>query len=229
MQASELTAAHALVASLMPDGVVTALAAPEDWTGDLMEPERDCVAGSSEKRRREFTAGRVCARRALEQLGIRDFPLLPRSDRSPAWPPAVVGAISHSDKCCFTAVARADRIAALGVDVERADPLERRLAAYVCRESEIARTQRTHPSRAPALWKLIFSAKEATFKCYYPITRRWLDFHDVEIALDLEARSFEARIVRGDAPAPFGRRVLDGRFALADRYVFTGAWICAAA
>lgn len=225
MQENELTAAHALVASLVPDGVVTAIAAPEDWTGELMDPERECVAGASEKRRREFTAGRVCARRALAQLGIRDFPLLPRSDRSPAWPPAVVGAISHSDKCCFTAVARADFVRAIGVDVERADPLDGKLASFVCTRRELANAERAHPARAPYLWKLAFSAKEAFFKCYHPLAQHWLDFHDVEVELDLDAGSFSARIVRPDPPTLLGRRELSGRFALTKRYVFTAAWL----
>jgi len=216
-----------LLARLLPDGVVTETAGPEDWTGELLGEERVCIAGASEKRRREFTAGRVCARRALERLGIRDYPLLPRADRAPDWPADVVGGISHCRDFCVAAVARAGAIAGLGIDVERAEPLDVALTSIVCTQTELAR-QRQLPARAapdrrqPDLWKLIFSAKEAFFKCYYPLTQTWLDFKDVEIEFDLDAGTFVARIDRSSKPALLGRRELRGRFAATDRFVFTG-------
>ncbi len=251
---------EAVVAELLPDGVVTASANAEDWSGELFSQESRCIAGASEKRRREFTAGRVCARRALDKLGIRDFPLLPRIDRYPAWPPDVVGGISHCDDCCVAAVARAGAICGLGVDVERAEPLDFALTQIICTETELAQTRqssarrrfdrrapdrgtldrngpdrrgpdrngpnRNEPDRnGPDIWKLLFSAKEAFFKCYYPLTHSWLDFKDVEVEFDFDTGSFVARLTRASAPALLGRRELRGRFAATHRFIFTATHV----
>jgi hypothetical protein len=41
---------EAVVAELLPDGVVTASAKAEDWSGELFSQESRCIAGASEKR-----------------------------------------------------------------------------------------------------------------------------------------------------------------------------------
>ncbi|MFJ6953400.1 4-phosphopantetheinyl transferase, partial [Micromonospora aurantiaca] len=55
---------------LLPAEVAVAVATPADWAGDLLPAE---LAALGERavpgRRRDFTAGRVCARRALGALG----------------------------------------------------------------------------------------------------------------------------------------------------------------
>ena len=51
------------------------------WQGKLLPEEEAFVANVVPKRRREFTAGRICARKALEVLGVRNFPVLRGKDR----------------------------------------------------------------------------------------------------------------------------------------------------
>jgi 4'-phosphopantetheinyl transferase EntD len=41
---------------------------------------------------------------------------------------------------------------------------------------------------------LIFSAKESLYKAWFPLTHRWLDFSDAELAIDPRRRSFAARL-----------------------------------
>lgn len=68
---------------------------------------------------------------------------------------------------------------------------------------------------------LVFSAKESVYKCYFPVVRRVLEFHDVEIELALDSPRggvFTARVLPG--PAPMSR--LHGRFARDDVRVYTG-------
>jgi 4'-phosphopantetheinyl transferase EntD len=38
--------------------------------------------------------------------------------------------------------------------------------------------------------KILFSAKEAFYKCQYTVTERFLDFTDVELSIDLQRGSF---------------------------------------
>jgi len=213
--------ADILVAGLLPDGVVVVTANPDDWSGDLLPEESACIAGASDKRRREFTAGRVCARRALEKLGVKDYPLLPRIERYPAWPPRIVGCISHRGDCCVAAVARSRVISGLGIDVEFAEPLDFALTSIICTETELVQTSQLARQHTPDVWKLLFTAKEAFYKCYYPLTRTWLDFKDVEIDFDFDASTFVARLTRSSTPALFGSREFGGRFAAAGRFVFT--------
>ena len=61
-----------MIETLFPAPVLTLSATPEMWTGTLLPEEEACLSPRAiAKRRREFTAGRVCARAALGRLGIR--------------------------------------------------------------------------------------------------------------------------------------------------------------
>ena len=70
--------------------------------------------------------------------------------------------------------------------------------------------------------EILFSAKESFYKAYYPTTKFYLDFLDVDLAIDFSNESFEATLLRADAPSLFGQRVVPGRFALSEDRVFTG-------
>jgi hypothetical protein len=73
--------------------------------------------------------------------------------------------------------------------------------------------------------KLVFSAKESVYKAYYPLSRTFLDFHDVDVVLDLDvdpdAGTFAATLVRRRAPTVAGARTFHGRYAFAGAHVFT--------
>jgi len=222
-----------VIETLFEAPVLTLSATPEMWSGTLLPEEEACLSPRAiAKRRREFTAGRVCARAALLRLGVRDFPLLAAADRSPVWPPGIVGSLSHCGDYCGVAVARRDRVAGLGLDVERARPLEGRVLSIVCSPAEIRRLG-SLPGPPAGLWAMIvFSAKESAYKCYHPLTKTFLDFHDVEIDLAPEAGTFTARILKTRAaPGAAARpdiRSLHGRFARNDAYVFAGVTLAAA-
>ncbi len=211
-----------MIRSLFSDAVVTWEALAADWTGVLLAAEAEQIRDAGAKRRREFTAGRVCARAALARLGIEDFPLLSDPDRVPRWPPGIVGSLSHTGSWCGVAVARAEVALGLGLDVERGGPLGARLATRVCTPRELERFARL-PGLAGADWpKLAFSAKEAVFKSYYPLARHRLGFQAVELEIDPQARTFQAALTRADAPSVAGHRCFQGRFAVVDGYVCAG-------
>jgi len=203
---------------LLPADVAVAEWAADD-TGDELHPaEEACVRGALPKRRREFAAGRACARRALRRLGIRDVPLLPGPTRSPLWPAGIVGSITHCSNYVAAAVARSDRLSGIGIDAEPAVPLSPRVVAMVCTPHEIARSRDLPPGVA---WsKLLFSAKESFYKCYHPHTGFFLDFLDVELDIQPATAHFRARLIRADAPSICGRRQLEGRFGRAG-----GLWL----
>ena len=144
------------------------------WQGALRAEEQAELDGAGAKRRAEYTAGRRCAREALSRLGVDGFPLLSDADRLPAWPPGVVGSISHGADYCVAAVAHAAEVAVLGVDVERGGPLGGRVAARVLADAERQRLAGLPPLPGGDWAKLAWSAKEAAFKAAFPVLRRRL-------------------------------------------------------
>jgi len=222
-----------MIERLFPEAVVTLEATEEMWSGPLLPEEEACLSPRAVlKRRREFTAGRVCARAALERLGVRGFPLRAAPDRAPIWPPGIVGSLSHCGDSCGVAVARVGAIIGLGLDVERARPLEGRVVALVCSDRERARIAAL-PGLPTGLGAMaVFCSKESVYKCHYPLARTFLDFHDVDIELDPGRGAFTATILKarsqgGCAVAP-RVRVLRGRLAWDDDHVWAGVTLTAA-
>jgi 4'-phosphopantetheinyl transferase EntD len=200
---------------------VVAVTATAGVCDEALHPDEErCVEGAVEKRRREFAAGRACARRALARLGVEGHPLLSDDRRVPVWPEGVVGSITHCAGYCAAAVARSRDLLALGIDAETSAPLAPRLSERICTPPELE-----HAAALPGgvgRWaKLVFSAKESAFKCYFPLARSFLGFGDAEVRIEPEAQRFRVRLLRADAPAAGGRREARGRFAWSDTHVFT--------
>lgn len=212
------------IRTLFPAPIVT-LTATESGEGEgaaLHPEEAACIVRAGAKRRREFTAGRSTARRALAQLGIEGFALLADADRVPSWPEGVVGSISHCAGCCAVVVAKRGRILSLGLDVERAGPLEDELRARICTPRELERARALTPPEGIDWGKLVFSAKESAYKCYFPLARTLLGFQDMEIEFSADPARFSARLLRENAPAAAGARRFEGRAAWTRDLVFAG-------
>jgi 4'-phosphopantetheinyl transferase EntD len=209
-----------MLARLFPAQVVTAVApagAPEE---PLHPDEAACLGAAGAARRREFALGRRCAREALARLGIEGAPVPAEPDRRPRWPDGIVGSLSHCDAVCAVAVARRGAIAGVGLDVERDGRVGDALARRIGSPAELAQLAALRERGVDArTW--LFSAKESVYKGYYPLARRRLGFRDVEIAFDVEAGAFEARLVREDAPPAAGARAFRGRLACERGLVWT--------
>ncbi len=211
-----------MLEALFPETVVTVEASDRHFGGALLPEEEAQIRRAVPRRRRDFTAGRSCAREALARLGFAEQPLLSDADRVPRWPPGAVGSISHSGSWCGVAVARAESAAGLGLDVEGDAPLEPSLVPRICSPQELECFGRLPPPPAADWPKLAFSLKEAAYKAYFPLARTFLGFHDLELEVDAEAGAFAARLLRADAPAAAGRRRFCGRFGAAAGFVCAG-------
>ncbi len=219
-------ARDAFIGELFDAEVWTASCPIIDDEADLLPAERALVATAVAKRRHEFAAGRRCARTLLARLGHPHYALLRNDDRTPRWPAGLVGSISHSDSLCVVAVARSGDAASLGVDVETDAALEAELWPKICspRELDGALGALSEAERGRVV-KLLFSAKEATYKSVYPLVRKVFGFHAVEIQVDWESRRFTARLDGTIAALlPMGH-VLSGAFAQRDGFVFTAATV----
>ena len=145
------------------------------------------LEGAIAKRRREYLAGRVSARRALRDLlgdAASGGEIGADDDDVPRWPEGVVGSISHGAGFGFAAVASADRYEGVGVDVERVvSPRQAgRLGARVLNEREMSLRRGAAGGLTEAeMFTLAFSAKESAYKALFPRHRRVLGFSDVEL------------------------------------------------
>lgn len=147
----------------------------------LWPEEQRAIAGAGDKRRLEFTAGRVMARQAMGAIGLPAAAIPVAADRAPVWPEGVIGSISHCDSLCVAVVARAGDVGAIGIDAEEDTPLEQALWTEICTAPERAWLQTRPEAQRGRLAKRIFSAKEAVYKAIFPRIRKVLEFSDVTI------------------------------------------------
>nr|WP_246421900.1 4'-phosphopantetheinyl transferase superfamily protein [Nocardiopsis mwathae] len=199
----------------MPVGVA-AVEAFEDRDDAALFPEEEALlARAVDKRRREFTTVRACARDALASLGFPAAPLLPGERGAPGWPRGAVGSMTHCAGYRAAAVARASDVATVGIDAEPHDALPDGVLESIALPEERVRLKNLAVGDPDVCWdRLLFSAKESVYKAWFPLTRRWLGFEEADIAIDPERRTFSARLLV-EGPVADGRR-LDG---------FEGRWI----
>jgi 4'-phosphopantetheinyl transferase EntD len=198
---------------------------------DLLPAEADAVARARDKRQREFAAGRACARAALAEFGVRGFALRAADDRQPVWPEGFVGSITHTAGFCAAAVAARSEMLAVGLDSEIVGAPTPDIWSTICREEEMDWLMGLNPTERPRAVTLVFSAKEAVYKCQYPLTGEWLDFHDFCIAVptwgDYQG-TFDASARRLLKFEQFVALPLTGRYVFHDSFVSAGAALAAA-
>ena len=170
-------------AALFPAGVAAAELRGRGDASRLMPEEARTVERAVPKRIQEFAAGRQCARRALAELGRFDVPIPVGQDRQPVWPSGVVGSITHTAGLCAAVVAESSRLVALGVDTEIAGAVKPELWQTVCVADESAWISGLPPGERAAAVTLLFSAKEAFYKCQYPLLGERLSFDDLGVTV----------------------------------------------
>jgi len=211
-----------LIESLFCTGIVAAqLSGAPDVTALTPDEARACL-GVSQKRRDDFAAGRICARRALREFGYDAFSLLAGDDRRPRWPDGIVGSISHTHGFCGVAVADAERYESVGFDVEEVGRVGEELWPNLFTAFERSILEMRSGAERATLATLLFSAKEAFYKCRYGVTPGWLDFTDVTIVADADDERCGTFAVRCGPQEQAERTSRVGRYALSGDLVLTG-------
>ena len=126
--------------------------------------------------------------------------------------------ITHDNRLCVVAVARGERYAGLGVDIEPAEPLEPEIAARIWSPVEAEQAARRTDMTPALASRLVFSAKEAFYKCQFPLTRTFLGFMEVSVALG--DGTFEVRLERAVGAFLDGTRFA-GRWLRVDGQLLT--------
>lgn len=203
-----------MIARLLPPEVASAHTSAPGHESMLLPEEAALIDRWAPRRVAEFAAGRDCARRALGAIGHADWALLRGGDREPLWPDGVVGSITHTDGYCAAAVARAAEIVSLGIDAEEHDRLPEGVLRRIALPEEEAWI-RAHEGGGVHWDRVLFSAKEAVFKTWFPLTHRWLEFEGarIELAPDPSGAHAEDELAQGSFTATLlvDPPVVDGR------------------
>ncbi|MBD9653134.1 4'-phosphopantetheinyl transferase superfamily protein [Ensifer sp. ENS09] len=209
------------LSSLFGPGVAAATSDPTQPADGLHPPEVAFVANAVDQRRREFAAGRRCARAAMQTLGIPQQTVAAGTDRAPVWPNGIVGSITHCDSLCGAVVARkADGFRSLGLDIEPAKSLDSHLVELICNSQEIAWLNMFCRDNQGLMARAVFSAKEAVYKAQYALSGVMLDFHALSIRLAVMESSFVATFHVLANPFLIGDRI-HGRIAIDGGYIAT--------
>jgi len=185
--------------------------------------EEPLVARSVAKRRNEFVTVRYCARLALEQLGAPPVPILKGEKGEPTWPDGIVGSLTHCAGFRGAVVGRGGEVRSVGIDAEPHDVLPDGVLNAVSLAGERAELAALPDDRH---WdRILFCAKEATYKAWFPLTKRWLGFEDAHITFTVAgegAGTFVSRILI-DPAARSGPPLteLPGRWSVAGGLVLT--------
>jgi 4'-phosphopantetheinyl transferase EntD len=184
-----------LIGGILPACVVS-VEVRRDLPEVALFPEEEVLIGRAvEKRRREFTTARGCARKALAALGWPATPIPAGERGEPQWPAGVVGSITHCDGYRACAVARAVEIATVGIDAEPNAALPDGVLGDIARPEERPRLKHLRAERPEVHWdRLVFSAKESVYKAWFPLAHRWLGFEDATIEVDPDAGTFTAQL-----------------------------------
>jgi len=186
--------AQILGRALFPPGVQVSISR-DPGAAELMPAEREASNSMAPERRLAFAHGRSCARDSLRAIGLIPTAIPVGEQRAPLWPAGITGAISHCQDIAVAAAARCEVVASLGIDIEQAGSLEQGVIDLICTPIEQARLQKgTDASHA----RLYFAIKESIYKCLWPFVRRFIDFQEVEVELDLAEGSYRAKACSPD-------------------------------
>jgi 4'-phosphopantetheinyl transferase EntD len=157
----------------------------------LTAGERESLVLSVHAARNRAAAARLAARELLSDAGFAGWNLPRRRGAAPEWPAGLVGSLAHADRYAAAALADARKMAGIGIDIEPAEPLPEEIVDLVIAPGE------PRPAGGNDLvGRLLFCAKEASYKAVYPLDGRFLEHH--EVLVDLRA---------GVAETSYGRKV----------------------
>ena len=214
----------ALPAVRSPANVYVSCKFPENLDQySLLPEEQKYLHKYGDKRTVDFCLGRACAREILIKIGFERFPVLIGDDRQPLWPDKLVGSISHTDQFALCVIAEKRELSSIGVDIERINNESFDLYSMVASVEEmqnIGGDTHTVHQQCTYLAKLLFSAKEAVYKCQFPLYRRWLDFKDVTLNLDFTNKTFDTVVIDKDRPIS-----IQGAWDTNDNYIIATAWV----
>jgi enterobactin synthetase component D / holo-[acyl-carrier protein] synthase len=210
---------------LFPPGALTAELRGAGDPAALYPDEARHVQKAQQKRMQEFAAGRLCARLLLREFGIQNFAIEVGEQRQPLWPETLVGSITHTAGFCAAVATPKECLRSVGIDTEITGSVKTELWRGICTPSETSWLRSLPAAEQLAAATLIFSAKEAFYKCQFGVTQQRLGFHDVSVELPAWSEKRGAfRIVanRGIELERSGALPLQGQYLFHEQFITSG-------
>ncbi len=205
-------------------GLLTAVHLPDDPSpvpdavlARLPQAEAEHAKTLGGYRQVSFVGGRLALHETLGQLRMPNDPILNDAHGCPQLPEGMAGSISHKRTLAIALVARA-RHGSLGVDLEDLAPERMGVAEKVLRPEELAELRALPPERQWTSLLLRFSLKEAVYKVLNPHLRRYIDFQEARVHLDLDLTASIDLHLKDPEEGPFS---LDGRYQWLEGRVLT--------
>ncbi len=174
------------------------------------------------KRKNEYLLGRYCAYKAVQIFnGTELLSLNSNDDRTPNWPPDLIGSISHSNEYVCAAIADKTKVRCLGLDIELLGRTKIELARHILTANDLK--EHTHFS-AEELLTFIFSAKESLYKALYPEVKKFFGFDYAYVSeIDFKNQTFKIFLTKSlnSEFGPQNRNSFEGRFALFEGSLLT--------
>ena len=213
-----------MLEQILPSAVATVETCEDIGVDDMFTAEAAVVAGAIDRRKREFATVRRCARQALGRLGVPAVAVLPGAGGAPLWPRGVVGSMTHCAGFRAACVAHESALASLGVDAEEHAPLPDGVLDVISLPGEREQLRHLEEQSPEGLhWdRLLFSAKEAVYKAWFPLAQRWLGFENAALSISAGTGTFTAQLlVEGPAVGENELTRLAGRWLVRDGLVLT--------
>jgi len=208
---------------LLPQGTVCAEL--HSVQGDLSQfhalpaEEQALVNGAVDRRKADFGDSRWCAHQALKNFMDAHPPILRGPRGMPLFPQGISGSLTHTPTVSVRHCWRHPSWASVGIDVEVARPLPEGVFNTITSLGEQRRIHKVMRSEdLQLLDTVLFSAKEATYKTWFPLTHRFLDFDQADIDLRPDG-TFTSYLLARPVPVPF----IQGRWTIRNGYVITAA------
>jgi len=222
---SDVASDYVCFPELFPPYVSLACMRVQEASLDVLEAELPLIKNAVEKRRREFSAGRNCARQALRALGCADTPILHDQNRAPLWPPGIVGSITHSNTHAAAVAAENSKLCGLGIDMEIISRVSPAITRKILTTSEKRYLQQQKETAKQHLRALFFSAKEAIYKCLHPLLQCRIGFEDARIECEPDQRSIKIYMCSRIQSMLPGVKCLQGRYCYFDDTVCSAVWL----
>jgi 4'-phosphopantetheinyl transferase EntD len=210
---------------LFPHGALTAELREAGDPGALYPEEARHVQKAVPKRIEEFAAGRLCARLLLHEFGIHNFAIEVGAHRQPLWPEELVGSITHTAGFCAAVVAPKKYLRSVGIDTEIAGSVRTTLWRGICTPAETTWLGSLPEFEQLAAATLIFSAKEAFYKCQFALTQERLGFQDVSVGLPEWGEKRGAFWISANRSIELGMHAvspLQGQYLFHEQFVTSG-------
>jgi 4'-phosphopantetheinyl transferase EntD len=140
------------------------------------EEEALLQAVSAASHQKLFKLGRTAAHKALESLGQQKQPILRGPRREPLWPAGVVGSISHTENIAYCFAALDKDFRSVGVDIEQVSRNPGLALQKIATPSELSLLSQAGLPGLP-----LFSAKEALYKCLYPVAQVFFGYSGAKL------------------------------------------------